>query len=120
MYRWLLEAQAEMEPVWSVMKIRLIFADGFLTDKLLEQLGITYGCVHHLMNEIWPQEISFGKIHFKTLRPFLQKRLLSKSENECTYAYTHARTMIIDEPVLVDKLEDIFRNPSYHASNYLP
>ena len=76
MYRWLLEAQAEMEPRWSVMKIRLIFADGFITDKLLGQLCITYGCVlrgdyYHLMNEIWPQDIKFGKIHFKTLRPFL-------------------------------------------------
>ena len=119
MYRWLLEAQAEMEPVWSVMKIRLIFADGFLTDKLLEQLGITYGCVHHIMNEIWPQDINFGKIHFKTLRPFLQKMLLSKSEDEWTYTYTHARNIIAGEPVLVDKFEDISRNPSYYAFYYL-
>ena len=67
MCHWLLENQAEMEPRWSVTNIRLIVLDEFLTDNLLAQLGITHRCVlrgnyYHLINEIWPQEINFGKI----------------------------------------------------------
>ena len=49
------------------------------------------------------------------MRPFLQKILLSKYENEWTYAYTNARTMITDKLLLVEKPDDIFGNPSYYA-----
>ena len=56
MYRWLLEPQAEMEPRWYVTNVRLIFGDGFISDNLLDQLGIIHGCLlsgdyYHLMNE---------------------------------------------------------------------
>ena len=60
MYRWLLLSQAEIEPRWSVSNFRLIFADGFLSDRLLVDLGISDTCIlrgdyYHLINEIWPK-----------------------------------------------------------------
>ena len=56
-YCWLLLYQAEMKPRWSVSTIRLIFADGFLSDQLLVDLEISDACIlrsdyYYLINEI--------------------------------------------------------------------
>ena len=54
-----------MEPGWSVSNIRIVFVDGFLSDQLLVDLGISDTCIlrgdyYHLMNEIWPKEFNFN------------------------------------------------------------
>ena len=77
-YTWLINAMAEMEPRWTLQNIRLIFADGFLSNSLLVDLGIHNTCVlrgdyYHLMNINWPDEMSFGKQCFPLIREHLKK-----------------------------------------------
>ena len=73
MYQWVLESMALMEPEWSLNKVRLIFADGAITDKLLKKLGIEDTCLlrgdyHHLMNEVWPSHYNFGVQYYPLIK----------------------------------------------------
>ena len=115
---------AEMEPRWTLQNIRLIFADGFLSNSLLVDLGIHNTCVlrgdyYHLMNINWPDEMSFGKQCFPLIREHLKKMFLGNSETEWHFAYKNARLLIANHPTKVDKLDAIFNNPSYYAGYYL-
>ena len=57
MYTWILQAMAVMEPRWQPTNIRLIFADGLITKRLLINLGINDKCLlhgdfYHLFSEV--------------------------------------------------------------------
>ena len=50
-----------MEPRWTLSDIRVIFADGFITNQLLIDLGITEkgtlgGDYDHLVREVWKNQ----------------------------------------------------------------
>lgn len=65
MYTWIMQSMCKMEPRWNCSKIRIIFADGFITPRLLRNLHIENSCVlhgdcFHLLNEVWPNVDNFG------------------------------------------------------------
>lgn len=47
MYAWILKAQSVIEHRWNPSKVIMIFADGLITPKLLQILGIEKSCILH-------------------------------------------------------------------------
>ena len=85
-YKWILLSLKQMEPKWDLNKIRIIFADGLITQNLLDQLKISETCTlrcdyWHLMNEVFPKEHNFGSITFALIKNYLKKMLLSDTED---------------------------------------
>ena len=65
-YTWVFKMMSEMEPKFQLRKIRIIFGDGKITNKLLDNLGIDQACIlhgdyYHLIDEVWPK--SFGNTY---------------------------------------------------------
>ena len=60
MYTWMFKAMMSIEPRWNISTLKVIYADGFLTQKLLRNLKIEDTCIlhgdyFHLMKEVWPK-----------------------------------------------------------------
>jgi len=65
-YAWFIQSIGEMAPGRHLSTLKVIFADCFATDAMLEQIGLLSTCtlvwdVHHLLDEVWPQ--LFGNAH---------------------------------------------------------
>ena len=85
MYTWILEAMKIMEPGWYPTKIRLIFAHGLITKRLLINLGINDKCVlhgdfYHLFCEVWPNKACFGETCYGLIKNNLRMMLLSRTD----------------------------------------
>ena len=123
MYKWILQTLEIMEPKWSFKNIDLIFADGLITDRLLEELHIDDTCVlrgdyYHLMNEVFPKEHNFGRLVFPTIKAFLKCMLLSKSEEEWNAAYSSAISLLQNYPRKKELLNAINNRPSYYSGYF--
>ena len=73
MYKWVIESIADMEPKWSPSELKLIFADGLITQSLLESLRIVDTCLlrgdyYHHMHEVFPKPHNFGQKHFDLIK----------------------------------------------------
>ena len=73
MYTWMFQAMMSIEPRWSITSLKVIYADEFLTQKLLRNLKIEDTCFLHcdyfnLMKEVWPKEEDFGAVHFRMIK----------------------------------------------------
>ena len=103
MYKWVIESMSEMEPKWSPSNIKIIFADGLITQTLLKELNICDTCTlrsdyYHLMNEVFPKEHNFGEEVFSKIRKFLKCMLFSKTSDEWNEAYTSASSILVNLP----------------------
>ena len=119
-YEWIINSISEMEPKWNIKNIKLIFADGLITDSLLERLGISDSCIlrgdyWHLMHEVFPKEHNFGVKVFSMIGNHLRKMLTCESQDEWDIAYNQALSLITNYPQQKDKLQDIYNRPSYYA-----
>ena len=86
-YEWILRAQAVLESRWKISDITLIFADQFVTQKLLVQLDIERVCVlrcdyYHLTNEVWPKLENIGHVIINSIVKYLRRMLISADEKE--------------------------------------
>jgi len=113
-----------MEPKWLLKNIRLIFADQFITPKLLTKLNIEKTCTlrgdfHHLMNEVWPKQENFGLVAMSTCSPWLRTMLVSADENAWHQSYKSIANFFKNDPHKLRKLDSIYQNPSYYAGYYL-
>ena len=75
-------------------KIKYIFADMKITNRLLEDLCISDTCTlrgdtWHLMNEVWPKRINFGN-HFSSIKNHLLTMLTSPHESDWDEAFHKA------------------------------
>jgi hypothetical protein len=123
-YKWILLMQAQMVPAFTIGDIRLIFGDGKITQTLLIDLGIneTYllRCdYYHVLKEIWPNKHNFGVLCFPLIKGELRSMLLSCTKDEWRFSYRKAREAVKEFPLMVEKLEQIYNNPSYYAGYYL-
>ena len=121
-YAWVLQTLVTMEPRWSLSKLKIIFADGLISDKLLSQLNISSSCVlrgdyFHLINEVFPKEHNFGRACFAKIKTYLQCMLLSKSKEEWDIAYDSA-FCLIDSPRKRKLLKTIYNKASYYAGYF--
>ena len=102
----------------------MIFADGLITPKLFQILGIENFCVlhgdfFHLYREDWPKNEGFGSICYDLIKNHLRKMLLSSTEDQWDQAYFGARKLISTEPTKVEKLDAIYKNPEYYSGYFL-
>ena len=123
-YKWILNSIVEMEPKWQISKLRIIFADGLITQTLLDELNISETCTlrcdyWHLMNEVFPKNHNFGNVGFALIKNHLKKMLLCDSEDQWKTSYNDASTILEDFPLKMEKLKDIYDRPSYYAGYYV-
>ena len=123
-YQWILESIAEIEPKWDIKSLKIIFADGLITQSLLNRLNINQSCTlrsdyWHLMNEVFPKEHNFGSFHFGLIKNHLKKMLLSDTILQWQNAYKEAKLILRDYPLKCEKLSEIYDRPSYYAGYYV-
>ena len=85
-----------IETRWKMNTLKVTYADGFITQRLLSNLNIEdtcflHGDYFHLMKEVWPKEEISGSVHFRTIKEFLQCMLMSKTIREWDDSYESAR-----------------------------
>ena len=64
-YTWIFRLMQSIEPRWSFSKIQILYADGLMSQRLLENLNISDTCIihgdyYHLMKENWPKPENVG------------------------------------------------------------
>jgi hypothetical protein len=121
-YQFVLQSLASIETRWSLTQLQLIFGDQFLTETLLEKLGIEDTCTlrcdyHHVVNEVWP--LQFGPSLWKELKPYLTRMLKSKTKEEYKLSFDIAMETARSDPLKASYIEKIFNNPQYYAGYYL-
>ena len=104
--------------------IKAIFADGLITQRLLEELNISETCVlrgdyYHLMHQVFPKEHNFGRECFMKIKTYLKCMLLSKISNEWEMAHVSAKLKLEGYPRKLEILREIYNRPSYYAGYYL-
>ena len=123
-YNWVIESIADMEPIWSSSQIKIIFADGLITQNLLVSLRITDTCLlrsdyYHHMHEVFPKPHNFGIKDIDLVKTYLRKMLLSHTKGQWKSAYNDACVILVDKPRKLEKLKEIFDRPPYYARYYV-
>ena len=85
-YTWIIKTLAVMEPRWSTSCLKIIFADGLISERLLKELNISSSCIlrgyyYHLMNEISPKLHNFGREAFARIKTYLRYILLRQTKD---------------------------------------
>ena len=116
-YAWVLSSMASMEPRFKLNMIRIIFADQFLTQALLEELKIEDTCIlhgnyYHLLNKVFPE--TFGS-KFNSIRTFLQA-MMTSDEDGWHLCYENAMRGLQSYPEKAAALTKIHSNPQYFSS----
>ena len=124
MYKWILKTIEVMEPRWSLKDIKIIFADGLITNRLLHELNIADTCVlrgdyYHLMHEIFPKEHNFGREAFASIKAYVRCMLMCKTKEEWESSYKSAVMLLEAYPRKIELLTSIYNKPSYYAGYYL-
>lgn len=84
-YQFVVESMFEMTPNRSIHSVRVIFGDGFLTQSLIDRLGIGKTChlvydKYHLQNEDWPRQ--FGPRLFPQIKETLKNIMYSATKTD--------------------------------------
>ena len=109
-----------IEPRWSPSKLEILYADGLVSKRLLDNLGITKTCVlhgdyYHLLKENWPSPENFGVVVYRVIKPFLSAMLLSKTESEWESAFQSASQALLPYPHKLELLQAIHSDPEYYS-----
>jgi hypothetical protein len=123
-YKWVLESMCEMEPLFDLSSIKIIFGDQLITHGLLVSLGIRDTCLlrpdfYHLTNEVWPKSENFGQVLYPRIKNFMETMLKSTTETEYTNAYEAALAVVRYEPSKRSYLESIYNDHEYYGGFFL-
>ena len=104
--------------------IKTLFGDQFLTETLLEKLGINKTCLlqgdyYHLMHKVWPKSENFGPVVMAQVKNVLRRMLKCKTEEEWNQSYTNTVEVVKNNPDMVSLLDNIKSKPSYYAGYWL-
>ena len=115
-YVWVLKSIVDMEKRFRLSNVDIIFADQFITETLLVELGIKNTCTlhsdyYHNLNKVFPE--TFGN-KFEQIRKYL-KVMLTGEENAWHNGYKQAREHLIGDPQKLSSLEQIYRRPGYFS-----
>ena len=122
-YTWVLKSMVEIEHRWSLKCIDIIYADCFITDSLLTNLGIKQTCClhgdyYHLFREVWPKLENFGRL-FVLVKNHLAKMLKSVTIDEWNISFAMASKLLSNRPDKLQLLNDIYSKPEYYAGYYI-
>ena len=109
-YVWVVNMVAEMEPRWSISKIRLIFADNFITPHLLTKLCIKCALIY---------ESSFGEVNLSQILQYLNVGLISYTKDQWDKAYNNALLILSDNPRKQLILKSIYDRATNYAGYHL-
>lgn len=118
-YAWSVKTASELEPLFKLDNVRIVYGDEFLTERFLREAGLLFailcGDYYHLFKVVWPKY--FGNDLFQLILPFLRRMFLSKTIEQYLTAY--GRLMSLSEvralPEKVCYLEAINRNRNRYA-----
>ena len=119
-YVWIMKSMSSIEKKWSMSDIKIIFADGLLTNRLLTDTDIHNTCIlhgdyYHLMRNVWKNKENFGIVLFTKIKSELQKMLLCHSKEQWDLAYKEAKEKLIQHPDKISVLDKIHDNPTYYS-----
>ena len=121
-YVWILQCMVEIEPRFQLCNVRIIFADQKITPTVLQELGIESTCTlrgdfYHLLHEVWPNH--FHSSVYPQIQKFLRSMLLSSNLTEWDSAYVCASKILIEKPLMLSALNDIYGDPEKYGGFYL-
>ena len=118
-YAWTMLTAADLEPMFKMENVHIIFGDEFLTDRLLEQVGarnaILLGDHYHLFKVVWPKY--FGSDYYKIVYPYLKRMYYCKTkvQYETAYGCMMSLQAVRADPEKVSYLETINQNRKRYA-----
>ena len=121
-YVWILQCMVEIEPRFQLCNVRIIFADQKITPTVLQEIGIESTCTlrgdfYHLLHEVWPNH--FHSSVYPQIQKFLRSMLLSSNLTEWDSAYVCASKILIEKPLMLSALNDIYGDPEKYGGFYL-
>ncbi len=121
-YAWIVQSMCAIESRFNILDLRIIYADQLISDAVLVELGIQDTCTlrcdyYHLLEEDWPNY--FGPHTHNKIKPYLQKMLTSRTEDEHRNAYFSAIPHVQHNAEHARYLQKIYSKPSYFAGYYL-
>jgi hypothetical protein len=121
-YAFVMKATDEMEQGFDLSKIKIIFADQFITETLLDELGIADTCIIHsdlchLKKEVWPKY--FGPHVYNAESSHLVAMFLLQTREEFETAYSKAFKAVSGNPDHKDYVSKIYNNPNYYRDYVL-
>ena len=120
----MLRSMCKMEPGFGLSNIKLIFADQFIQQSLIDNLGISSTCTlradyWHCMNQVWSAREHFGPTVMATIGKYLNGMMYCTTKEQWDLLYHKALREIGNDLRKVEKLIDIGNNESYYAGYYL-
>ena len=121
-YKQMIEFTAEMEPAWDQSRVLIVFGDMVITKKLLRdakmESALLRGDKWHLLNEVFPKADKFGS-KWDSIRPQIKSMLESSNKDTWDSSYKQAISNLRGSSALIEKVRDIYDNPSYYAGYHL-
>ena len=122
-YVWVMKSMQSIENRWSPSKLSIVYADGLLTERFLNDLGISDSCIlhgdyYHLFNEVWPKSENFGPKCFALIKDYLKSMLESSTLEKWDVAYSFAKEILRPYPKKIQLLNKIHSKPGYYSSYY--
>ena len=130
-YAWAMLALERMEPRRKVKTVRLIYADGIMTDQFLDMCGLarpseigadtgTDLCLDlfHLMSSIWPKK--FGQHRFDQLEKDLKSFAYAETQEKYEESYQNVASALGSDPECLGYLKnEYYDHPERFAWYYV-
>ena len=117
-YVWVLKSMFDMESKFDKTSIKIIYADEFITENILNLLYIEDTCVlrcdtYHLQSLIWPKY--FGSRTWKIIEGGMRRLLLADSPQQYESCFNHVLDLLRGNPHLHKYVENIYKNPKKYS-----
>jgi hypothetical protein len=122
-YTFVLQAALEMTPKLKPSDIKIIAADGLLSERAVAAAGIPSTCavildVYHLLNQDWPAHFKTGV--WQTVKEMFKELVYGKTEIDHKKAEALIRARFKDEPTHLSYVETyVFPNAQKFARCYV-
>jgi len=129
-YAWAISSLAVMEPRRALSSIRILFADGVMSDTILLLLGLKrpneMGSIEgtdvvtdsfHLVSYVWPYEL--GQHLFDRLSPDLNAFVYAETREGYDSAYARVVSKLASDPLKLQYIKDYRDHPERFARYYV-
>ena len=121
-YVFVLNSLAEMDPRWSLLSLKFIFAGHLSNSKILQGLNINNTCVlwgdhYHLLQEVWAK--FFGNNILCQISFQLETLLNTTEDGAWNDAFCSTLNVCSNNAQKMQNLKEIHNNPQYYAQWWL-